>query len=326
MIFINSNSNNFQVEFDELLQRGKMDIASVSTTVGNIINEIIKYQKCLIICADIKYVKSKFDKNSNLYFIEYKTDDTWARDCSSLCIEENSEVKLLDFTFNGWGNKFEAIKDNLLTKNISKHYSSKLKTIDFILEGGAVESNGAGIILTTSTCMQNRNFKLNSSQITEKLKNELGASDILYLNHGYLAGDDTDSHIDTQARFIDKKTIMYINSKDKNDEHFNELKLMERELKKFAKTYNFKLIPLPMSDAIYFKNKRLPATYANFLFINGAVLVPTYGVKQDKEVLNIFRDTFKDRDIIPINCSTLIKQHGSLHCITMNFACGVNIN
>ena len=295
-------------------------------TFINIINEIIKYQKCLVICADIKYAKSKFDKNNNLYFIEYKTDDTWARDCSSLCIEENSEVKLLDFTFNGWGNKFEAIKDNLLTKNISKYYSSKLKTIDFILEGGAVESNGAGIILTTSTCMQNRNSKLNSSEITQKLKDMFGANYILYLNHGYLAGDDTDSHIDTLARFIDEKTIMYVECTDKEDEHFNELKLMKSELKEFAKIYNFKLIPLLMSDAIYLKNKRLPATYANFLFVNGAVLVPTYGVKQDKEVLNIFRDTFKDRDIIPINCSTLIKQHGSLHCVTMNFARGVNIN
>ncbi|MCF6340915.1 MAG: agmatine deiminase family protein [Sulfurimonas sp.] len=297
-------------------------------TFIEIIEQIIKYQKCVVICDDIKSIKNKFKENKNLYFIEYKTDDTWARDYSSLCIEEDGEIKLLDFTFNGWGNKFEAFRDNLLTQNISKHYSKKVTKIDFLLEGGAIESNGAGIILTTSACMlnKNRNFKLNDSQITQRLKDELGVSDVLYLTHGYLAGDDTDSHIDTQARFINKKTIMYIKCKDKNDEHFNELKLMESELKKFAKTYNFKLISLPMSDAIYFKNERLPATYANFLFVNGAVLVPIYGVKQDKEVLNIFRDTFKDRDIIPINCFTLIKQHGSLHCVTMNFACGVHLN
>ncbi len=303
-------------------------LEDAQNTFINIINQIIKYQKCLVICDDIKSVKSKFKENKNLYFTKYKTNDTWTRDCSALCIEEDSETKLLDFAFTGWGNKFEASKDNLLTQNISKHYSKKVIDIDFILEGGAVESNGAGIILTTSACMlnKNRNSKFSDSQITQKLKDEFGANYVLYLNHGYLAGDDTDSHIDTLARFIDKKTIMYVKCEDKNDEHFSELKLMESELKEFAKVYNFKLISLPMSDAIYFENKRLPATYANFLFINRAILVPIYGVKQDAEALNIFRDTFKDRDIIPINCSTLIKQHGSLHCVTMNFASGVCLN
>jgi agmatine/peptidylarginine deiminase len=100
---------------------------------------------------------------------------------------------------------------------------------------------------------------------------------------------------------------------------------MQDELKEYAKIYNFRLIALPMTDAIYFDNERLPATYANFLFVNGAVLVPTYGVRQDEEALNIFRETFKDRDIVGIDCYTLIKQHGSLHCVTMNFAKGVEI-
>ena len=147
-----------------------------------------------------------------------------------------------------------------------------------------------------------------------------GAKEILYLNHGYLAGDDTDSHIDTLARFISEDSIIYVACEDKNDEHYKELKLMEEELKNLSITHNFKLIALPMSEAIYFEDERLPATYANFLFVNGAVLVPVYGVKEDKRALEIFRDTFQERDIVPINCSTLIKQHGSLHCVTMNFA------
>lgn len=297
-------------------------------TFVNIINEIIKYQKCLVVCNDIQSVKSRFNGNENLYFIEYETNDTWARDCSALCVKDDSDIKLLDFTFTGWGGKFEASKDNAMSKSISKYYNKQLLKVDFILEGGAIESNGLDTILTTSTCMlnKNRNSELNSSQITKKLKQEFGATNILYLEHGYLAGDDTDSHVDTLARFIDEKTIMYITCQDKKDEHYQELKLMKEELEEFAKTYDFKLIALPMTDAIYFEQERLPATYANFLFVNGAVLVPVYGVKQDEEALNVFKEVFIDREIIPVDCRALIKQHGSLHCVTMNFTAGVILN
>ena len=294
----------------------------------NIINEIIKYQKCLVICDSAEAVKKHFQENKNLFFTEYKTNDTWARDCSALCISDAYEVKLLDFTFNAWGGKFESSKDNLMSRSISGCYSYNLQPIDFVLEGGAVESNGNGIILTTSACMlnKNRNSKLETKEITQKLNEFFGSTEILYLDHGYLAGDDTDSHIDTLARFIDEKSIMYVKCEDKDEEHYKELKLMEDELKEFAKTYDFRLIALPMTDAIYFEDERLPATYANFLFVNGAVLIPTYGVKQDEEALNIFREFFEDREVVPVDCSTLIKQHGSLHCVTMNFAAGVTLD
>ena len=292
-------------------------------TFINIINAIIKYQKCLVVCYDINAVKKHFSENKNLFFVEYETDDTWARDCSALCVEDNLKVKLLDFTFNGWGGKFEASKDNAMTKNINKDVT----THDFVLEGGAIESNGVDTILTTSQCMlnKNRNAELDSIQITKKLNSFFGATKILYLNHGYLAGDDTDSHIDTLARFIDKSTIMYVKCEDKDDEHFTELRLMEKELQTIADDNNYRLIALPMCDAIYYEKERLPATYANFLFVNGAVLVPTYGVRQDEEVLQIFRDTFTDRDIVEVDCSVLIRQHGSLHCVTMNFATNLSL-
>ena len=301
-------------------------------TFINIINTIIKYQKCLVICENIESVKKQFEQNENLYFVEYETNDTWARDCSLLSLKDGQDIKLLDFEFNGWGEKFEHLNDNAMSKAISKYYSKTIQHVDFILEGGAVESNGEGTILTTSKCMLKRNKNFNKKEITKKLKQELGAKEILYLNHGYLEGDDTDSHIDTLARFIDEKTIMYVacasslvEGENNNDEHYDELKLMEKELKALANRYAFKLIPLPFPHAIYENGERLPATYANFLFVNGAVLVPTYNIPQDKEVLKIFRDTFKERDIIGIDCTTLIKQHGSLHCVTMNFAKGVEI-
>ena len=293
-------------------------------TFVNIINAIRKYQKCLVVSYDIDAVKTHFNDEKNLEFVQYVTDDTWARDCSALCVQEVNKTTLLDFTFNGWGNKFDAAKDNTMTQNIAHRYlTCNLKSIDFVLEGGAIESNGRGTILTTSACMlnKNRNPRFSTVEITQKLKDFFGAEHVLYLNHGYLAGDDTDSHIDTLARFINEKTIMYLTCNDKNDEHYHELKLMEEELQMIAKEQDLQLLALPMCEAVYFEGERLPATYANFLFVNGAVLVPTYGVSQDEKALQVFRDTFKNRDVIGIDCSVLIRQHGSLHCASMNFSC-----
>ena len=229
----------------------------------------------------------------------------------------NEEKQLLDFTFNAWGGKFEASKDNAMTQFLTPN----ARSLDFVLEGGAVESNGAGIILSTSACLlnKNRNPKLNKEQITDKLKDYLQADTILYLNHGYLEGDDTDSHIDTLARFINKDTIMYVQCLDKDDVHYEALSFMEKELKIISKAHNFKLIPLPMAEAVYFKGERLPATYANFLFINGALLLPIYGTKTDEKVISIFKKNFPNRKIVPIECQVLLRQHGSLHCVSMNF-------
>ena len=286
-----------------------------------IIEAIIPYQKCYIICDNIQRVKKKLPDSDNLIFIEYETDDTWARDISAISIKNNNNTELLDFNFNGWGDKFEAHKDNEMSQSLKSHYPSPMKQIDFILEGGAIETNGQGLLLTTANCMlnKNRNSSYTKEEITQKLQNEFGIDDVLYLYNGYLAGDDTDSHIDTLARFIDEKTILYVQSNDKRDEHYEALKLMEDELKNFAKDFQLNLLAVPMCEAIYFKGERLPATYANFLFVNGAVLIPTYGVKEDIQALSIFQNFFQDRDIIGVDCQTLIKQHGSLHCVTMNF-------
>lgn len=283
----------------------------------NIINAIREYQPCKIICYNTHEVKKHFEDYHNLLFIEYETDDTWARDCSALSIEENGTQKLLDFTFNGWGRKFEALKDNAMTSFVTPNVSK----CDFVLEGGAIESNGVDTLLTTSACMfnKNRNPDLSKEEITQKLKKYFGASTVLYLNHGYLAGDDTDSHIDTLARFINKDTIMYVECSDKNDEHYEELFFMQEELKAVAKLHNYNLIALPMSEAVYYEGERLPATYANFLFVNNAILVPVYNVNTDRLALDIFTKTFPNLDIVAVDCSVLIRQHGSLHCVTMNF-------
>ncbi len=296
-----------------------------SSTFVTIINAIARFENVLVICDDILRVKSYFSSHHNIYFKAYQSDDTWARDCSAISVNNNKEVELLNFTFNGWGNKFEATRDNVMSANIST-----CKDIEYVLEGGAIEFDSKGTLLASSLTLlnPNRNPSYTKEETEIFLKKSFGLKRILWLNHGYLAGDDTDSHIDTLARFIDDSTIMYVTCRDKKDEHYEELKAMELELKAFVdyKGNPYKLIPLPMTEAIYYESERLPATYANFLLINGAVLVPTYNDSHDEEVLELFRATCKDRKVIGIDCSILIRQHGSLHCVTMNFAKGVELD
>ncbi|MDD5052414.1 MAG: agmatine deiminase family protein [Sulfuricurvum sp.] len=291
----------------------------------NIATAISRYQPCLIVCDNVELVKKYFQSYDNLIFIQYQTNDTWARDCSALSVidEEDDEPLLLDFTFTGWGGKFDASHDNAMSSSISALYGVQMEKINLILEGGGVETNANGSLLTTTECLlnPNRNSHLDKKGMEKELKKHFGVEQILWLNHGYLAGDDTDSHIDTLARFIDTDTIMYVKCDDKNDEHYEALKKMEEELKAFRDIDGepFNLIALPMCQPHFYDDERLPATYANFLIINDAVLLPIYNDPHDQEAIAICKKAFRNRDIIPIDCSVLIRQHGSLHCVTMQF-------
>ena len=278
-----------------------------------------------IICDNKENISGLFCSTRNMSFIEIPTNDTWIRDFGYISIIENNEVKLLDFKFDAWGGKFESDLDNEVNKRLHKKgYMgiTPLETIDFVLEGGAIESDGLGTILTTTTCLcnKNRNGGLSKDEVKEKLAEYLGAKRVLWLDYGYLAGDDTDSHIDTLARFVGVDTIMYIQCNDVDDEHYSELQKMEEQLKGFRtledKKYN--LISLPMVSAKFdSEGNRLPATYANFLITDGALIYPTYSVKEDKIAHEIFKDFFVDKEIIPVECSRLIEEGGSLHCSTM---------
>jgi len=291
----------------------------------NIATAVARYQPCLIVCDDMDIVKSYFTSHENLIFVAYQSNDTWARDCSALSVidEDEDEPLLLDFTFTGWGEKFDATRDNAMSGALAEIYGAPMQKINLILEGGGVESNGAGTLLTTAECLlnPNRNPHLDKKGMEKELKKHFGVEQILWLNHGYLAGDDTDSHIDTLARFIDTDTIMYVKCDDQNDEHYDALKKMEEELKALRDIDGepFKLIALPMTQPHYYDDERLPATYANFLIINGALLLPVYNDPHDSEAIEICKKAFHGRDIIPIDCSVLIRQHGSLHCVTMQF-------
>lgn len=307
-----------QSDWIEYLEEARITFVNIATAIA-------RYQPCLIVCDDIDVVKSYFNDQSNLIFTAYQTNDTWARDCSALSVidEEEGEAILLDFTFTGWGGKFDASKDNAMSSAIAPIYGAAMEKVDLILEGGGVESNGIGSLLVTAETLlnPNRNFHLDKAKTEAILKKEFGVEQILWLNHGYLAGDDTDSHIDTLARFIDTDTIMYVKCEDQNDEHYEALKKMEEELMALRNLEGepFNLIALPMCTPAYYEGERLPATYANFLIINDAVLLPIYNDPHDDEAVTICKNSFKGRDIIPIDCSILIRQHGSLHCVTMQF-------
>jgi len=290
------------------------------------IAQAIAYKEAVyIICDNRDTISDMFCSTINMSFIEIPTNDTWTRDYGYISIIEDEEVKLLDFKFDGWGGKFEASLDNALNQTLyQKGYlgTTPLESINFVLEGGSIESDGEGTILTTTKCLcnPNRNGGLSKIEIEQRLSKYLGAKRVLWLDYGYLVRDDTDSHIDTLARFISCDTIVYVECLDKEDIHYNELKKMKEQLQSF-KTIDdkpYKLIPLPIPTAKFDKdNNRLPATYVNFLITNGALIYPTYSVIEDKIAHNIFKKLFTEKEIIPIECSRLIEQGGSLHCSTM---------
>lgn len=296
--------------------------------------EISFREPLLIVAQDVTQVRTLLEERlsatslEQITYFECPTNDTWARDHGFISLLEPASRRLLDFRFNGWGQKFASNWDNQINQALYKNnvlrgtYEGHL---DFVLEGGSIESDGEGTILTTSECLlaPNRNEPMTHREIECYLKKSLHAERILFLDHGYLAGDDTDSHVDTLARLCPNNTIAYVQCLDKADEHYDALHRMELQLKEFRTATGdpYRLIPLPMARAIYDdEGLRLPATYANFLIMNGAVLMPTYNNEVvDELAKKQLQQAFPDRDIVGIDCRILVLQHGSLHCCTMQY-------
>jgi agmatine/peptidylarginine deiminase len=304
-------------------------LAEVIPCFVSVAKEIIKRERLLIVSPFIDEVKQalgEIDDDSRIVFREIPTNDTWARDHGPIALFVNEAPYIMDFTFNGWGLKFPADRDNQITRRLYESRAFSPETgyqnmLHTVLEGGSIENDGAGTILTTTRCLLsvNRNEYKTKAEISDYFQLLFGVQRVLWLNHGYLAGDDTDSHIDTLARFCNPETIAYVQCTDTDDEHYPELSQMEEELKSFKTPEGkpYRLIPLPMAEAVYYEGERLPATYANFLIINDAVLVPFYDSSRDEIARQQLQKAFPDREIVGINCLPLIKQHGSLHCITM---------
>ena len=293
---------------------------------------IARFENVLIVAQHAVEARKLFSRTyaDQLQIVQIEANDTWARDHGAITIERDGKPELLDFVFNGWGLKFPADKDNQINAKLRDMgvFTAPMRHGGLVLEGGGIESDGQGTLLTTAECLlsPNRNPHLSKAKIEEKLKELFGLQRVLWLHHGYLAGDDTDSHIDTLARFCTPEIIAYVRCNDPDDEHYDALLAMEAELKGFKTLTGrpYQLVPLPWPEACFSaEGDRLPATYANFLIINGAVLVPLYEVPQDQAALDILKSVFPDREVIGINCRPLIEQHGSLHCVTMQYGAGL---
>lgn len=292
-----------------------------------------RFQPVLVVCDSIERVKPLLTdaRPDRLLLVECPSNDTWARDHGGVSIFDDGLPVVLDFMFNGWGLKFPAFRDNLITGRLHQQGvfgKTRLERPGLVLEGGGIETDGRGTLLVTAECLTspNRNPHLSRSALEGRLQYALGIERVLWIENGYLAGDDTDSHIDTLARFCDQHTIAYVRCADPADEHYEALSRMEAELKTLATPDGdpYRLVALPWPKACHAPDgHRLPATYANFLIINGAVLAPVYGVPQDEEALRILAGCFPDREVVAINCRALIEQHGSLHCISMQYPEGV---
>ena len=260
------------------------------------------------------------------------SNDTWARDHGPLTVETPDGFKILDFQFNGWGGKFPHDLDDQISRQLFAQDAFPFATIEsqtWVLEGGSIETDGEGTLLTTSSCLlnKNRNPDLSKADIEARLMAAFGVQKINWLDHGYLAGDDTDGHIDTLARLCPNNTIVYTACDDEQDEHYDELKKMEAQLQSFtnAKGEPYRLLPLPWAGEVLGdeSDERLPSTYANFLVINEAVLVPIYGLPMDEDALEVVAQAFPGYEIFGIPCLSLIEQGGSLHCIAMQIPEGV---
>ena len=289
------------------------------------------------ITAVYEEMKREIEKREPVIIVDdIPHNDTWARDHGFITVVENSPLKtqnskpntqnsklLLDFCFNGWGEKFPAELDNAINRQLFDRGVVKgtyEPHLDFVLEGGSIESDGKGTVFTTTCCLMapHRNQPLTQQQIEERLKEWLGAERIVWLQHGSLIGDDTDGHIDTLVRICPNDTLLYTGG----DEDHPDLCLMEQELKALRTLEDkpYRLLKLPLPRPIYDGEDRLPATYANYLVINGAVLVPTYAQPDlDTEAMHTIGQAFPDREIVGIDCRAVIKQHGSLHCCTMQY-------
>jgi agmatine deiminase len=313
-------------------------LADVEPVYIEVARAVLGQEHLLVICHDTghrQHVQAALSDAGvaleRVVFACVRTNDTWVRDYGPLTVRDAGRPVLLDYVFNAWGGKYSAGLDDAVTGNL--HATGVFGTVEYrrqalVLEGGSIDTDGAGTLLTTSRCLlaPSRNPGLNRPALEAALRAQLGIERVLWLDYGKLAGDDTDAHVDMLARFCDPRTIAYSRCSDRDDTHYAPLGAMERQLRGFRTPAGkpYRLVPLPLPRPVHDAGgQRLPASYANFLLINGAVLLPVYGDPADDVVRERLQACFPDRVIIPVNCLALIQQFGSLHCATMQLPAGV---
>jgi agmatine/peptidylarginine deiminase len=308
----------------------------VEGTYIALVAAIARFEPVLVCVADDDveaYARARLSSAridmARVSFICVPYDDTWLRDSGPITLRRaDGGFRLLDFRFTGWGGKFDASQDDLLVENLEQagiFIDSDRQAIDFALEGGAIETDGDGTLLTTWQCLHERHPERSRESLSADLATWLAQERVLWLDHGYLEGDDTDAHIDTLARFASTDSIVYQACDDASDSHYAELQAMGAELAalRTADGQPYRLFPLPWAQPVIDEGRRLAASYANYLILNGAVLMPAYGDVADEAARAVLAQAYPDREIVPVPCRSLIWQNGSLHCITMQLPAGL---
>ena len=305
---------------------GKLEPAEICYSA--IVKAIAQREHVLLLCRDEphqQHISRCLGPQPTVHYVQVPYNDTWTRDFGFITVLDNHKPLLVDFIFNAWGDKYDGSLDNAVNQhlvNLPLLAHNPVTSPKLVMEGGSLETDGQGTLLTTEICLLNphRNPHLDKAAIETQLRTHLGVERILWLANGHLEGDDTDAHIDTLARFADPQTIVYMTCDDPSDSHYPALKAMEQELRALTQANGqpYQLLPIPIPAPIYADDRRLAASYVNFLIINGAVLLPIYAdTRTDTIAITQLQAAFPNHTIIPIDCRALIVQNGSLHCITM---------
>ncbi|MBL0041452.1 MAG: agmatine deiminase family protein [Xanthomonadales bacterium] len=312
------------------------NLADVESTYVALAAAVTRFQHLLVVVADAdlrEHVRTRLAgagldmARVHLALADY--DDTWLRDSGPITQRDGDRFRLLDFRFTGWGGKFGASRDDLLIGALHANgaFRNALQDrIDFALEGGAIEIDGHGTLMSTLICLQQRHPAMDEAGLCETLGKIFSVAQVVLLKSGELQGDDTDAHIDTLARFAPDRTIVFQACDDQSDPHHAPLAAMRDELAAMRDVdgHPYRLLSLPWAQPVHAADgRRLAASYANFLIINGAVLMPAYGDRADAEAKRVLARAFPQREIIAVPARSLIEQNGSLHCITMQLPEGV---
>ena len=279
----------------------------------------------LVRSDEIKNCLSRLKKSSRVLIVSAQYNDTWIRDYGFLSCANKSDLRPIEFIFNGWGQKFEAIKDNKINQDVlSQLCQQPIKSIDLVVEGGALEIDQYGTLLSTELCLSNpkRNGHKPIISYQQDFERTLGAKHSIILRNGHLEGDDTDGHIDTLVRFTPDNGLVIQSAFNRpHDCHFEGLAALVKECQQILPTHQIYELPLP--HIINSQGDRLPASYANFLISNQHILCPIYQQTEDDLAMQVMQNAYPEFTIVPINCLPLVQQFGSLHCISMQIPCGI---
>jgi agmatine/peptidylarginine deiminase len=266
--------------------------------------------------------------NERLRFVEIPYDDTWLRDSGPLTLAAAGRFQLLDFRFTGWGGKYEGGRDDRLVETLHARGlfgHATHRRIDWALEGGAIEVDGKGSLLTTWRCLHQRHPQMSRTEMDALLRDAFAVERVLWLEHGYLEGDDTDAHIDTLARYAPDDAIVLQTCDDPADPHHAELSRMREEIAALRTLDGrpYRLHELPWARAIVDGGRRLAASYANYLVVDGGVVMPAYGDPSDATAARVIAAAHPGREVVAVDARELIWQNGSVHCLTMQLPAGV---